>query len=239
MPPRREVLIEETLGLQPSFAIPEAGVCFKRIESPLRIFHNINPDQVGSNEAGTAKWATTKPERWGRYAAVAGQTDMNAGTPCLRRAAGRTAWDPAGRTAVPRVILAGPLSVRVRIALLSAFLAGDRAHAFANIVLTACQLALAGADRIHHVLPPDQRVRAAGDRCRGERGGPHQADRNRCGNHRGPGRAAPGKSAQSSGMRARAIGRAGGRRGRTEGNVTLTELTLQPEVEFVLHTVLT
>src|SRR5487761_932301 len=103
--------------------------------------------------------------------------DMNAGAPCLWRAAGRTARDPTGRTAVARVILAGALAVRVLVALLSAFLAGDRAHALADTLLTASQLALAGADRIHHVLPPDLGVHAARDRGGGECGGSHEADR--------------------------------------------------------------
>jgi hypothetical protein len=125
------------------------------------------------------------------------------------------------------------------VALLSTFLAGDRAHALANIVLTASQFALAGAYGILDVLPPDLWVRAAGGRRGSERGGSHEADRNRCGHDRGPGRAAPGKSAESRGMNARAIGRTGGQWCRTEGDVTFAELTFQPEVEIVLHLVLT
>jgi hypothetical protein len=73
------------------------------------------------------------------------------------------------------------------ITLLSAFLASDRAHALANTVLTASQLALARGDGIHNVLPPDLRVGATGDCRGGECGGSHDADGNRSRNDRGPG----------------------------------------------------
>ena len=134
--------------------------------------------------------------------------------------------------------LAGARAIGMLVAFLRAFLTGYRPHTLANTVLPVGQLALAGADGIIDVLAPSLWVGAACDSRGSEHGRRHQADRD-CNNKRRHPRGAPSRAAYARDVRTCAIRRPGREWRRAKGDEALTELICQPEVELVVHLVIT
>jgi len=155
--------------------------------------------------------------------------------PCARR----SAWKAAGPAFGARMRLAGiATGVGVLVPFLRPFLMCDRSYTLADAVLPVGQFAFASADGVTDVLTPCLRIGTAGDRCSSKHCRRHQADRSSDHDHGDPGGAAP-RPARNPGVRAYAIWSADRRWRRTKACVALVQLVLQPEVELVVHRLLT